>query len=184
MDIKSIIKNAVAQRLQESIKIEEPATPEITTTSEFVNFLAEAVKFKMEELKINKDISRETVGRMKKAGVSKEYRREATKDDVARAEGDRARKQKMKDDAKSGEGFERGVHVQKHGAAADADAAARRTGSTPISQINKMGVRKGVAKKHGGVSAGDAAENRLKAKTTAMAIKHGKEVADIASKEN
>lgn len=118
MDIKSIIKNAVAQRLQESIKIEEPATPEITTTSEFVNFLAEAVKFKMEELKINKDISRETVGRMKKAGVSREARREFTKDDVARAEGDRARNQKMKDDEKGGEGFERAVHVQTHGAAA------------------------------------------------------------------
>ena len=167
MDIKSIIKNAVAQRLQESIKIEEPATPEITTTSEFVNFLAEAVKFKIEELSID---------------TMKSYRQKATAQDPtttpmkreigiqkATTKIDRAQRRKKT----SGEGDERGVHVPKQGAAADPDAAARRTGSIPISQINKMGVRNGN---------GDASERALAAKTAALEKEHGETVAREAGK--
>ncbi len=134
MDIKSIIKNAIAERLHESVKIEEPKTPEINTTSEFVNYLAEAVKFKIEELSID---------------TMKSYRKKATAQDPAetpmkREVGiqkattkiDRAqRRQKT-----SGEGYDRGVHVQKHGAAADPDAAAKRSGVMSPEKIRGAGL--------------------------------------------
>jgi hypothetical protein len=174
MDIKSIIKNAIAERLHESVKIEEPKTPEINTTSEFVNYLAEAVKFKIEELSID------TLKSYKAKVMAQDPTTTPLKRELGNIKAttkiDRAqRRQKT-----SGEGYDRGVHVQKQGTAADPDAAARKTGSLPVSQINKMGVRKSTKQTRGGVSASDAAENRLKAKTDAHEIRHGEELAKEA----
>lgn len=50
MDIKSIIKNAIANKLDEHKIVEVDNTPQVNSTSDYVKYLAEAVKFRIEEL--------------------------------------------------------------------------------------------------------------------------------------
>ena len=50
MNLRSVIKNAIASRLEESQIQEVQETPEVKNTFDFVKHLSEAIKFKLEEL--------------------------------------------------------------------------------------------------------------------------------------
>jgi len=179
MDIKSIIKNVLAQRLEENVQV--PQLPKVKDTNDYVKYLAEAIQYRLDELKINKDINRAEVKRMKTAGVSKGARREFTKDDVSRAEKDKeiktAQRGTTKGPSNRERGYERGTTSPKAGIAkANAEGKAQ---TPPLSkdQINKMGVG---GKKN---AAGQSKEKNLNRKLRKISANTGKLLGSLADKE-
>jgi hypothetical protein len=51
MDIKSIIKNVLAQRLEENVQV--PQLPKVKDTNDYVKYLAEAIQYRLEEKEVN-----------------------------------------------------------------------------------------------------------------------------------
>lgn len=178
MDIQSIIKNAIAKKLDEHKIVEVDNTPQVNSTSDYVKYLAEAVKFKIEELSKDRLESYIAQAKTQTSGPKGEQRKAG----VAKAKGKLARKEMGLDrDTPStpskiadrlathqGPGSPQG---RKPSDEEEANAASRRKPQTPISQINRMGVRKGgsgyVTKT--GLTVGDAQDSRLKLKTDAAA---------------
>lgn len=187
MDIQSIIKNAIAKKLDEHKIVEVDNTPQVNSTSDYVKYLAEAVKFRIEELSKDTLQSYKAKAETQTSGPKGEKRSAG----VAKAKGKIARKEMGLDRDRpstpskvadrlathQGPGSPKG---RKPSDEEEANAASRRTPQTPISQINRMGVRKGGSGyvTRTGLTVGDAQDSRLKLKTDAA----NKSMSDTLSK--
>lgn len=147
MDIQSIIKNAIAKKLDEHKIVEVDNTSQVNSTSDYVKYLAEAVKFRLEELSKEKLQSYKAQAETQTSGPKGEKR----KDGIAKASRKIARKEMGLDRDKPSTDSERAKRLRTHGGVGSpqgrepsseekADAASKRTGALPLSKIHGMGV--------------------------------------------
>lgn len=147
MDIQSIIKNAIAKKLDEHKIVEVDNTPQVNSTSDYVKYLAEAVKFRLEEL------SKETLQSYKAQAETQTSgpKGEKRKDGIAKASRKIARKEMGLDRDKPSTPSDRADRLATHKGSGspqgrkpsdeeEANAEARRTGALPLSKIHGMGV--------------------------------------------
>ncbi len=174
MDIKSIIKNAIANKLNEHKIVEVDNTPQINSTSDYVNYLAEAVKFRIEELSKETLQSYKAKAETQTSGPKGEQRKAG----IAKAKGKLARKEMGLDRDKPSTESERAKRLSTHKgpgskpnqANIDAQARGSKTPAQSPAEINRMGVRKSAQKvTKGGLTAGDVQASRTNLKTAAAA---------------
>jgi hypothetical protein len=147
MDIQSIIKNAIAKKLDEHKIVEVDNTPQVNSTSDYVKYLAEAVKFKIEELSKDTLQSYKAKSETQTSGPKGEQR----KTGIAKAKGKIARKEMGLDRDKPSTESERAERLATHKGSGSpqgrdpspeekADAASKRTGTLSPEKIRGMGV--------------------------------------------
>lgn len=174
MDIQSIIKNAIAKKLDEHKIVEVDNTPQVNSTSDYVKYLAEAVKFRIEELSKDTLQSYKAKAETQTSGPKVEKRSAG----IAKAKGKIARKEMGLDRDRPSTPSERAKKLATHKgpgskpnqANIDAQAKGSRTAPQSPSEINRMGVRKsGKVVTKTGLTMGDVQDSRLKLKTDAAA---------------
>lgn len=174
MDIQSIIKNAIAKKLDEHKIVEVDNTPQVNSTSDYVKYLAEAVKFRIEELSKDTLQSYKAKAETQTSGPKGEKRSAG----VDKAKGKLARKEMGLDRDKPSTESERAKRLSTHKGPgskpnqANIDAQARGSKTAPQSraEINKMGVRKSAKQvTKSGLTIGDVQASRADLKTKAAA---------------
>lgn len=165
MNLRSVIKNAIASRLEESQIQEVQGIPEVKNTFDFVKHLSEAIKFKLEEAKVSVGLDPDTVARMKSAGV--EQKKPKAPNPV---KSKRTSRQEALGNSKQGiytkaDATKPATSIKKPGGNKKYIEKGKKGPSnppTPISKINQMGVGGKPAAGRPGQTKQDVLDNKVK----------------------